>query len=343
MIYPKIYSLSTVGMIKHYNHDYLFHHRRTDFIGSNGVGKSILADLLQLLFIYDKDLIKFGTEDVKETRFIHTLPYQTTFAYCFLNVIVDENKFITIGVQIHSQDRKRLVPFVITKSAELNKDLSQLALDKDDVLFSKNFIKNKTIPDIQDLAEWLNDERKLKLVFFKTREEVQDYYNFLSNKEILPINLSRENNLKAFAKIIQSFSKAKTLKLSGKDASKNLKEFLLEEADEDIKLDFEKKKTELEKVLKDFNRLHEYTKQLENKQKCLESLDILDQNYNELLKEYKVAEISNCKLELDFQKNLEVEGLKTLDQQNENLRKLEKLSEKIPHLEDEIQKRYKEA
>lgn len=343
MIYPKIYSLSTVGMIKHYNHDYLFHHKRTDFIGSNGVGKSILADLLQLLFIYDKDLIKFGTEDVRETRFVHTLPHQTTFAYCFLNIIVEENKFITIGVQIPSQDRKRLVPFVITKSAELNKDLSQLALDKDDVLFSKNFIKNNTIPDIQDLAEWLNDERKLKLVFFKNREEVQDYYNFLSNKEILPINLSRENNLKAFAKVIQSFSKAKTLKLSGKDASKNLKEFLLEEADGDIKLDFEKKKTELEKVLKDFNRLHEYTKQLENKQKCLESLDILDQSYNELLKEYKVAEISNCKLELDFQKNLEVEGLKTLAQQNENLRKLEKLSEKIPHLEDEIQKRYNTA
>jgi len=343
MIYPKIYSLSTVGMIKHYNHDYLFHHKRTDFIGSNGVGKSILADLLQLLFIYDKDLIKFGTEDVKETRFIHTLPYQTTFAYCFLNIIVEENKFITIGVQIHSQDRKRLVPFVITKSAELNKDLSQLALNNDDVLFSKNFIKNKTIPDIQDLAEWLNDERKLKLVFFKNREEVQDYYNFLSNKAILPINLSRENNLKAFAKIIQSFSKAKTLKLSGKDASKNLKEFLLEEAEGDIKSDFEKKKTELEKVLKDFNRLHEYTVQLENMQKCLETLDLQDQTYSELLKEYKVAEISNCKLDLDLQKNLEAEGLKTLNQQNENLKKLEKLCEKIPYLEDEIQKRYKTA
>src|SRR5690348_13731870 len=169
MIYPKIYSLSTVGMIKHYNHDYLFHQKRTDFIGPNGVGKSILADLLQLLFIYDKELIKFGTEDVKETRYIHTLPHQTTCAYCFLNIIIQQDKFITIGVQIHSQERKRLVPFIITKSTELNNELSQLALDKDEVLFSKDFIKNNTIPDIQDLAEWLNDERRLKLIFFKNR------------------------------------------------------------------------------------------------------------------------------------------------------------------------------
>lgn len=337
MIYPKIYSLSTVGMIKHYNHDYLFHHERTDFIGPNGVGKSILADLLQLLFIYDKELIKFGTEDVKETRYIHTLPYQSTCAYCFLNIIVQEDKFITIGVQIHSQDRKRLIPFVITKSTELSNDLSQLVLDGKEILFSKDFTVNNTIPDIQDLAEWLNDERKLKLTFFKNREEVQDYYNFLSNKEILPINLSRENNLKAFAKVIQSFSKAKTLKLSGKDASKNLKEFLLEDTEEDIGVDFDKKKIELEKVLKDFNRLDEYAKQLSNKQKRLNALDIRYQSYIKTLKEFQIAKISNCKLELDIQKQQEIDTNKKLSQQEEQFKKLRELIEKIPGLEHQIQ------
>lgn len=343
MIYPKIYSLSTVGMIKHYNHDYLFHQKRTDFIGPNGVGKSILADLLQLLFIYDKELIKFGTEDVKETRYIHTLPHQTAFAYCFLNIIVQEGKFITIGVQIHSQERKRLVPFLISKSTELNNELSQLALDKDEVLFSKDFIKNNTIPDIQDLAEWLNDKRRLKLIFFKNREEIQDYYNFLSNKEILPINLSRENNLKAFAKVIQSFSKAKTLKLSGKDASKNLKEFLLEEIEEDIKTDFEKKKLELEKILKDYKRLDEHAKQLGNKQKRLDAIDLQYQTYIKLLKECKVAEISNCMLELDGQKKLKADGHQKLEQQDEDVKKLQKLIDKIPRLEIEIRNQHKTA
>ncbi|MEH3114625.1 hypothetical protein [Pedobacter terrae] len=343
MMYPIIYSLSTVGIIKHYNHDYLFHEKRTDFIGPNGVGKSILADLLQVLFIYDKELIKFGTEDVKETRYIHTLPHETTCAYCFLNIMVQQDKFITIGVQIHSQDRKRLVPFVITKSTELNSDLSQLTMDKDEVLFSKNFIKNNTIPDIEDLAEWLNDERRLKLIFFKNREEVQGYYNFLSSKDLLPINLSKENNLKAFAKVIQSFSKAKTLKLSGKDASKNLKEFLLEETEDDIRADFEKKKLELEKVLKDYKRLDEHTKQLSKKQKYLDVIDLQYQSYTKLLTEYRGAEISNCMLELDIQKRAETEGHLKLEQRNKDFKKLQILINKIPRLESEIQNRHKAA
>ena len=46
--YPRIYSLSTVGVIHHQENDYIFHPFRTDFIGDSGSGKSIIADLLQL-------------------------------------------------------------------------------------------------------------------------------------------------------------------------------------------------------------------------------------------------------------------------------------------------------
>ena len=333
MIYPKIYSLSTVGMIKHYNHDYLFHHKRTDFIGPNGVGKSILADLLQLMFIYDKELIKFGTEDVKETRYIHTLPHLTACTYCFLNITVQKDRFITIGIQIQNQERKRIIPFVIAKSAELHHDMSLLSLNKDELLFAKDFIGEGIIPEIQELAELLSNQRKLKLSFFRNREAVQEYYNFLSNKEILPINLARENNLKAFAKVIQSFSKAKTLKLSGKEASKNLKEFLFEETEEEIKADFEKEKNALDKVLKEYQRLNEDIQILKDKQKRLTALRLQDENYRSLLKDYQIAEISNCHLELDTQKALERSGRQQLQQQSEELRKLENTIGKIPHIE----------
>lgn len=47
--YPRIYSLSTLGLIHHYENDYLFHNMRTDFVGDSGSGKSIIADLLQLI------------------------------------------------------------------------------------------------------------------------------------------------------------------------------------------------------------------------------------------------------------------------------------------------------
>lgn len=49
MNYPKIYSLSTVGIIHHHNCDYLFHPLRTDFTGESGCGKSMVSDMLQLI------------------------------------------------------------------------------------------------------------------------------------------------------------------------------------------------------------------------------------------------------------------------------------------------------
>ena len=52
--YPRIYSFSTVGIIMHFNQDYLLHPIRTDFTGKNGIGKSLIADLFQILFISDK-------------------------------------------------------------------------------------------------------------------------------------------------------------------------------------------------------------------------------------------------------------------------------------------------
>ena len=125
MSYPKIYSLSTIGILKHYIHDYLFHPTRTDFIGDNGVGKSIIADLLQMMFIYDKNLIKFGTDGVKnEERLINTLPYKTKCAYCFLNIEVDIRKYITIGIQVNIHKSKRIIHFIITKQADINLNIN---------------------------------------------------------------------------------------------------------------------------------------------------------------------------------------------------------------------------
>ena len=49
--YPYIHSLSTIGLIHHYNNDYVFNRFRTDFTGDSGTGKSMIADLLQLIFV----------------------------------------------------------------------------------------------------------------------------------------------------------------------------------------------------------------------------------------------------------------------------------------------------
>jgi len=88
--YPKIYSISTVGVRQHENADYLLHNVRTDFTGNNGLGKSLIADLLQLIFVPLRDEWKPGTEGLdKEERKIETIPLERDWishAYSFLNI-----------------------------------------------------------------------------------------------------------------------------------------------------------------------------------------------------------------------------------------------------------------
>lgn len=349
MSYPRIYSLSTVGILKHYIHDYLFHPTRTDFVGANGVGKSIIADLLQMIFVYDKDLIKFGTDGVKkEERQINTLPYKTKCAYCFLNIEVNTGKFITIGIQINSQKGKRIIPFVITKQADINLKINELSLEKEELIFAKDLLKEKEagrkeIVDIQDSATFLYEKYGLRLNFFSNNETVSAYYKFLYDKNILPLNLSQEKNLKAFAKVIQSFSKAKTLNLSGNQASKNLKEFLFEESDEDILSHFQKEQSELEQILREYESLNKDIQNLSNKQKRLTNLRELEQSHKVKFKSFKEAELQNAYIELKQLEQRESEGKTMITNQEIEFTELKTAIENLPAAEEIIKKSYEKA
>lgn len=349
MSFPRIYSLSTVGILKHYIHDYLFHPTRTDFIGSNGVGKSIIADLLQMIFVYDKDLIKFGTDGVKkEERQINTLPYKTKCAYCFLNIEVATAKFISIGIQLNSQKGKRIIPFIVAKQAEITKHINELSLEKEELIFSKDLLKEKEsgekeIVDIQDLATFLHEKKGLRLSFFSNNEGVNTYYKFLYDKNILPLNLSQDKNLKAFAKVIQSFSKAKTLNLSGNQASRNLKEFLFEESDEDILVNFQKEQSELEKILREYESLNKDIQNLSNKQKRLISLRELEQSHKAKFKSLKEAELQNTYIDLKQLQQGETEGKTLIANQQIKLDELTKAIESLPAEEEAIKRGYEEA
>lgn len=349
MSYPRIYSLSTVGILKHYIHDYLFHPTRTDFVGSNGVGKSIIADLLQMIFIYDKDLIKFGTDGVKkEERQINTLAYKTKCAYCFLNIEVDTGKFIIIGIQINSQKGKRIIPFIITKQADINLKINELVLEKEELIFAKDLLKEKEagkkeIVDIQDLATFLYEKHNLRLNFFSNNESVSTYYKFLYDKNILPLNLSQDKNLKAFAKVIQSFSKAKTLNLSGNQASRNLKEFLFEESDEDILANFQKEQSELEKILREYESLNKDIQNLSNKQKRLTNLRDLEQSHKVRFKSFKEVELQNTYIELKQLQQRESEGKTLIETQETEFNELKTAVENLPAEEEVIKQGYEEA
>ncbi len=88
--YPRIYSLSTAGIRQHNNADYLLHPIRTDFTGDNGLGKSVIADLMQLIFIPKRYMWKPGTEGVgKNDRKIEGIPLNKDYVehgYTFINI-----------------------------------------------------------------------------------------------------------------------------------------------------------------------------------------------------------------------------------------------------------------
>jgi len=332
MDYPRIYSLSTVGMLKHYNCDYLLHPVRTDFVGANGIGKSIITDLLQLLFIYDNKDIHFGTDGIQERK-VETLPYKTKVAYCFLIVEVKKGQFFIIGITINTQSRRKVTPFVITKQADLNFTIDQLSLSIDEIFFAEQITQQEEIPNLSVFAKRLFDTKDLYLIHFNTQDEISRYYSFLYAKEILSLNLSNEKNYKAFSKVIQSFSKVKTFYLDEKRASDSLKDFLFEDSDADSILNFENQQELLEKILKEYKRLNFDIKSLEKKQNSLTNLKNLEKQYIQALKEFKMAEINHVDNSTTIIQQNTAKFKTDLLNKETNNRKLEKDLLKLPSIQ----------
>ena len=175
---PLIHSISTVGVIKHYNQDYLIHDTRTDFTGPNGIGKSLLADLLQILFIAERKKIHFGTDSVKkEYRQIHTIPYKCPNAYFFLNIEVEHKQYITFGVNIPNTSSSPIKIFrILDDHFDAEKDSqktkrNRLSLDgnlipEHKLPYFSDFIVNGTIASVDTLIKHLRDQKELFLDVF---------------------------------------------------------------------------------------------------------------------------------------------------------------------------------
>ena len=110
--YPRIYSLSTLGLIHHYENDYLFHNMRTDFVGDSGSGKSIIADLLQLIFA-GSEMFESATRTMDEKRELDGLVLRTPhkgidIGYTFLNIEIQSRHYIVIGCYLETANAPNL-------------------------------------------------------------------------------------------------------------------------------------------------------------------------------------------------------------------------------------------
>jgi|GEM_PF-1603150 len=275
--YPKIYSLSTVGVRNHNNADFMLHHLRTDFTGNNGLGKSVIADLLQLIFVPLRDEWKPGTDGMGERK-IETIPLERTWishAFAFLNIEKSKGQFIVMGVVIPSKSRSPVRPFIIQKSPNFERRNRFKTFPKP--LKSSDFMQaDGRIMDLQQLGRHLLETYDIHLKDFQNKAGVNDYYDLLYKNQIVPIDLTKETNLKSYAKVLQSFSRAKTLDIK---KSKSLQDFLFEDND-DIHISFEREKDHLSTYIREYNRARNEIIALEEKQKSLTELRERHDNFH---------------------------------------------------------------
>ncbi len=332
--YPKIYSLSTVGIRQHNKQDYLFHNIRTDFTGENGLGKSIIADLMQLIFVPKRDIWEPGTEGIdKSKRKIEGIPLDKDyikFGYAFLNIEKSKNKYITIGVYITNTSRQPVRPFIIQQNENFDKTKILVPFDNpiiaDDFYFDNGYIKN-----IKEVSQYIFKKYNLFFSDFYRNENVNLYFELLYKNQITPINLTKENSLKSFAKVIQSFSRAKTLDINN---SKSLQKFLFEDSEE-IKNRFKEESKRLEDLLKDYRTADNEKKDLQIKQQKLTDLQNHYTKYKNDENEFLIKELVYTFSEFERKKKLYDENIADLEKEKE--RKI-KLKEDIGKIEKEVYK-----
>ncbi|GAB4032060.1 hypothetical protein [Spirosoma jeollabukense] len=215
--FPRLYSLHTLNIRHHQNADYLFHQLRTDFIGESGAGKSIIADLLQLIFVGPREY-RSATQSLDDERKPKTLLLPGELVgHAFLNIETAEGEYVVIGVQIEDVHHGVRL-FIVQQGFELD-DLSQLTPFTDPISIKDVLVDNDVLP----LSELANHLEKRGLLV-KQYPSTKAYHALLYRNELLPFDLaSSEHSLKTYAKIIQAFSRRKSL---DPKKSKELIEFL---------------------------------------------------------------------------------------------------------------------
>ncbi len=235
--FPRLYSLSTLGLIHHQEFNYRFHPLRTDFIGDSGTGKSMISDLLQLIFVGSGafESATKGTDERKPAGMVlQRAGKGTDLGYAFLNVEIKKDQFICLGVYIESTG-SHTEAFIVQRGYGFD-----VLAPFEKPLETQDFLKNEDILPLDVLKEHL----EAQALVCESWQRVKSYHEILYNHNLLPLNLAEnEKTLKDFAQIIQSFSRGKTLETN---KSSSLKSFLF--GDSEAKRIFKKFK----EAVKDF-------------------------------------------------------------------------------------------
>ena len=265
--YPRIYSLSTVGIIHHQENDYIFHPARTDFIGDSGSGKSIIADLLQLIFV-GASAFRSATIPVQGKREPDGLVLRSPgksldYGYAFVNIEVADGQFITAGAYLESTS-KATRPFVVQAGLAIEQgEFSPMTKP----LYAADFQDDECIIPLEDIIEYMEE----KNLIFKDWQRISFFHKVLYKNKILPLDLTdKDKVLKDYAKIIQSFSRGKELDTT---RSSSLLDFLFgQEKGKDLGTKYKSIVEEIEKNAVDYGKNNDEIVLLT--QKCFQVSDL---------------------------------------------------------------------
>jgi exonuclease SbcC len=212
--YPRIYSISTVGIRNHNNADFLIHPLRTDFTGQSGTGKSLIgADLPQLILTAGR-FYKSATKPKGDvSRDYNSIPLSNKdFAYAFMNIEWKQDKFIVIGVMIRKSP-KQLHPFIIQSNMGIHSENNPAFKPLTKIIRYKDFIQNGEILTLDNFIKHYDDQDIYLKSFF---HNIQSYHKLLSINKILHLDLSTDENLqRQYAHTLQSLARGEDIDTSG--------------------------------------------------------------------------------------------------------------------------------
>ena len=271
--FPRIHSLSTVGIQHHFHTDYLFHPFRTDFSGDSGVGKSMIADMLQLIFVGSEFLS--ATEGTDE-RPAKTMPVGR-YGYVFVNVEVDTLKFIVLGMFI-STATINPDPFII--HGGYNKDEF---IPLQTPISNLDILNGEIVEDIDAVSKRLDGRCKCQRIAQKA------YHEYLMEHELLPIQINDNKRLKNYARILRSFARGRDFKYD----SESLKYFFFDDQiEKNIYEDFQNRLDNIEADLVGHKRHKETLQIVSAKEEDLIKLkDLLQKRQDAKIEFYKAKSV----------------------------------------------------
>ncbi len=279
--YPYIHSLSTIGLIHHYNNDYIFNRFRTDFTGDSGTGKSMIADLLQLIFVGSYHF-EAATESIEEKRKPSGMVLNDKSrglggkGYAFLNIAVDRDEYLLLGMYLESSTNTTR-SFIVHQGYDMENPTS---ISKP--VYHQEFLKEQKILPIEDLKGHLRN-KNLNLEILQT----SNYHKFLFDNEIIPFDLAdNPEKLKTFALIIRSFSRGKGFKFD----NESLQNFLFgQDREKEIKTSYDKGVESIKSTINDSLDYQKQIKQLTEKKEAIFNLIQLEEDKLASLQKYLEA------------------------------------------------------